>query len=97
MQNRIDSIRNKLKIDSPDVSVSYINSTCPECFGWISILNSHKCSEGWNNTKHLTENEVINIMKEAYSSMEKFRSISSISCPKEFETLLNEHFDEVLA
>lgn len=96
MSNRIDIIRNKLKIDLPDVSVSYINSTCPECFGQISILNTHKCSEGWNNTKHLTENEVVSIMKEAYSSMEKFRSISSITCPKEFETLLNENFDKVL-
>lgn len=35
------------KIKESDSS-GLINSTCPQCYGSSSILNSHKCSEGWS-------------------------------------------------
>lgn len=35
------------KIKETDSS-GLINSTCPQCYGSSGILNSHKCSEGWD-------------------------------------------------
>lgn len=47
---------------------SYVESTCPDCYGHLAILNSHRCSDGWNRYHTLVKNgldinNIVDMMK----------------------------------